>query len=479
MRSLSLLLASAGLLCTVQASTFSRRESGVQLSPSKGQNNVNIDTNLVLTFPSAPTIGNNGTIRVFNSATGEQVDLLDLSIPVSPSPFGNGSTKANYSDTTIYQTNIIGGMDFYFFPIIVHGNKARVYLHNNKLDYGQTYHVTMDPGVLNHATGPFQGFTSSCAWTFSTKSHGPAPGITQVVVAADGSTDFNTVQGALDWAPINPSTWTTILIKDGDYEELVYFQYKTKVLIRGQSTNGTRLGYPNNSAFNPPNRQGPSRRPAFSFKGVSDVQLSSFSITNYYRGQAESLLTDGMRVVVDNMRLNGSGDAMTTYGTAYVRDATLYGDGDTILGYGSVFWENCTVSTGSAMSWTRTVQGIRGNVFVNSTVIGRSGNDTFGRLLSNVGGVLPWWPYSEIVMINTMTQGIAPVGWGPVQGAPYPDQHLHLWEYNTMGLDGKPVDYSQRLNISEQLTAPANASVIAAYSDPAFVLGGWTPVVLP
>ncbi|KAH8902214.1 pectin lyase-like protein [Coniochaeta sp. PMI_546] len=478
MRSLTSILGVFGLLSVVAGSTVTRRDSGVQLLPSKGQANVNIDTNLVLTFPSPPSIGTNGTIRVYNSATGEQVDLLDLSIPVSPSPFGNGSTKANYSDTTTYQTNIIGGMDFYFFPIIVHGNTARVYLHNNQLDYGQTYYVTMDPGVLSLASGPFEGFSSSCTWTFSTKAKCPAAGTTQVVVASDGSADFNTVQGALDWAPINPSSWTTILVKDGDYEELVYFEYKTKVLIRGQSQNGTRLGYPNNSAFNPPNRQGPSRRPAFSFKGVADVQLSSFSITNYYRGQAEALLTDGMRVVVDNMRLNGSGDAMTTYGTAYVRDTTLYGDGDTILGYGSVFWENCTVSTGSAMSWTRTVQGIHGNVFVNSTILGRDGNNTFVRLLSNVGGVLPWWPYSEVVMINTRTQGIAPVGWGPVQGAPYPDQHLHLWEYNTMDLGGRPVDYSHRLNISRQLTLPANASVISAYTDPAYILGGWTPVVL-
>ena len=478
MKGLQFLSALFGVISTVHGSIVKHRDSSVQLWPSKGQTDVNIDTNLVLTFSSPPTIGRNGTIRVYNSATGQQVDMLDLSIPVSPSPYGNGSTKANYTDTTTYQTNIIGGMDFYFFPVIVHGNTARVYLHNNQLDYGQTYHVTMDPGVLNLSSGPFEGFSSVCGWTFSTKTSGPASGTSQVVVAADGSADFNTVQGALDWAPLNPSTWTTILVMDGDYEELVYFQYKTKVLVRGQSQNGTRLGYPNNSAFNPPNRQGPSRRPAFSFKGVSDVQLSSFSITNYYRGQAESLLTDGMRIVIDNMRLNGSGDAVTTYGTAYVRDTTLYGDGDSILGYASVFWENCTVNTASAMSWTRTVQGIHGNVFVNSTIIGRDGNNTLVRLLSNVGGVLPWWPYSEMVLINTRTEGIDPVGWGPVQGAPYPDEHLHLWEYNTMDLDGNPIDTSQRLNVSQQLTMPANASIITAYSDPAYILGGWTPEVL-
>lgn len=125
------------------------------------------------------------------------------------------------------------------------------------------------------------------------------------------------------------------------------------------------------------------------------------------------------------------------------------------------------------------MQGIHGNVFVNSTILGRDGNNTFVRLLSNLGGVLPWWPYSEVVMINTRTQGIAPVGWGPIQGPPYPDQHLHLWEYNnSMDLDGRPIDTSQRLNITQQLTLPQNASIIEAYTDSVNVLGGWAPVVL-
>jgi len=159
----------------------------------------------------------------------------------------------------------------------------------------------------------------------------------QVVVAADGSAaDLNTVQGALDWAPINPSNWPTILVMDGAYGELVYFQYKTKVLIRGQSQNGTRLGYAQ------PPKPLPTTRFLFQGRlGRAALQLQHHQLLP---GTGRVPPDDGMRVV------NGSGDAVTTYGTAYIRDTTLYGDGDTILGYGSVFWENCTISTGSAMS---------------------------------------------------------------------------------------------------------------------------------
>lgn len=195
---MKILAVTCALFFTASGTELSRNINGLQLSPTNGQHNVNPDTHLVLTFPSPPTIGTNGTIRVYDTADNKLVDTLDLSIPSSPSPYGNGSTKANYSDITTYQTNIIGGMDFYFHPIIVRGNVGTVYLHNNQLDYGRTYSVEMDAEFLSLADGTFEGITKN-SWAFSTKSHGPSPNAMQVVVAADGSADFNTVQGAIDW----------------------------------------------------------------------------------------------------------------------------------------------------------------------------------------------------------------------------------------------------------------------------------------
>jgi hypothetical protein len=54
--------------------------------------------------------------------------------------------------------------------------------------------------------------------------------------------------------------------------------------------------------------------------------------------------------------------------------------------------------------------------------------------------------------------------------------HLHLWEYNSTDLEGKPLDVSQRHAASRQLTKPADADTIANFSKPAFVLGGWDPL---
>jgi len=487
----TLLVLATAALAVARASILENHDlsEDIQLYPANGQVNVNPDTQLKITFPSPPTISSLGKINVYDGEDNKLVDTLDLSIPFSPSPYGNGSTKANYTDTTKYQTNIIGGLDFYFNPIIVRNNTATIYLHNNKLTYGRTYLVEIEPGVLkvpgSSSSGEsFNGFSRQKPWKFLTKPHGPRQGIRRVVVAADGSGDFNTVQGAIDWAPANSNnanhrTTTTILIKNGNYEELVFFQYKTNLVIRGEGRNGTVVGYPNNSAFNPPNRQGSSRRPAFSFRGVADVQLSGFTIINYFTGQAESLLSDGVRVVLDDMNLVGSGDALTTYGTMYIVDTSLRGDGDTVLGYASAYWLRCRIESFGPVTWTRTVQGIHGNVFVDSTIVGlANGGSSFARLPDNTGGVMDNWPYAEMVLIDTKTDGIIPEGWGPVQGPPFDSSSVRFWEFNTTDLRGEPVDMSMRLNVSRQLMLPRDKRIIEEYKNPANILGGWSPVVI-
>jgi hypothetical protein len=82
--------------------------------------------------------------------------------------------------------------------------------------------------------------------------------------------------------------------------------------------------------------------------------------------------------------------------------------------------------------------------------------------------------YAEAVLIKCRMKGIAPEGWGPIEADP---AHLHLWEFNSIELDGRPLDTSQRHAASKQLKTPQDAETIANYSKPAFVLGGWTPVV--
>lgn len=464
------------------------------LFPTNGAKNVNPDTPLALTFATAPQVGTSGKVRIYDAADNSLVDTLDLGIPSSPNPLGrlasaDGTTKAPTPpkpagpDNAGFQYNRVGGTYFHFFPIIVRGNTARIYPHNGALKYGRTYVVRMDAGVLkSDAALP-------ATWTFRTRAAPPRASARRVTVSADGRGDFNTVQGAIDFAPAAPGKPFTIYIKNGTYEEIVYLTKKSNLIIRGQSRDKVVVGYANNSAFN-------RVRPAFSVADATDIQLSTFTIKNYFIGQAEALLMRGERNIVDRMTLNGSGDAFTTGGTIYMVDSKLTGDGDTILGYAALYCLRCEVHSVGPFTWTRTPKGSHGNVFVDSTFVyvdkplpwsitaanpaGTKASGVFARLPKNgpAGTSYGNFPYAEMVLINTRTQGIPPQGWGPIEAEPAFDwSNVRFWEHNTTDMAGRPLDVSQRHPVSRQLTSAADARTIADYRRPEFVLGGWKPVV--
>jgi pectin methylesterase-like acyl-CoA thioesterase len=72
-----------------------------------------------------------------------------------------------------------------------------------------------------------------------------------VVVAADGSGDFTTVQGAIDWVPDRSPRRVTVFIRNGNYEEIVYFRNKSNMTIQGEDRDKVVVFYANNEVFNP------------------------------------------------------------------------------------------------------------------------------------------------------------------------------------------------------------------------------------
>ncbi len=478
--------------------------SPVTRFPANRAVNVNPDSHLVLTFLSAPAIGNSGKVRVYDAKDHRLVDTLDLSIPAGPDPTHRvtspparaiDSTPATPTTTTPavrtapadldkYQLTTIGGLpDFHFYPIIVHGNVATIYLHNNVLAYHHTYVVEIDPGVLNPANGDFGGFSAKNKWTFKTKAAPPSSTATRLVVAADGSGDFNTVEGATEFVPANPEKRITIFIKNGVYEEIVFFQNKSNLTFQGEDREKVQIGYGNNSAFNPP-MPGPSRRCAFSAYDSTGIQLINLSVSNYYYGQAEGLLISGSRNFVSHVTIKGSGDALNTRGSVYFTDSTIIGDGDTILGVGPAFFNHCVLESIGPFMWIRNTDANHGNVFLNCTFIARDRplpptqnaaltlprpSAVIARLPNNHGLN---YPYAEAVLIHCRLKGIPDSGWGPIDDD---TSHLHLWEFESTDLDGNPIDISHRHPVSKQLTMEKDAETIANYSNPAFVLGGWDP----
>ena len=222
-----------------------RGEAALTSFPANHATRVNPDTHLVLDFSSAPTLGKSGQIRIYDAADHHLVDALDLSIPAgpdpshrAPSPPASAFVQDTASPTTTtpavrttpadlhnYQLTTIGGLsDFHFYPVIIHGNVATIYPHNNVLRYGHEYIVQIDSGVFTSGLRSLRGLRHRRRWRFTTKPDPPPANATRVVVAADGSGDFNTVQGAVDFVPDNPPQRVTIFIKNGTYEEIVFFR---------------------------------------------------------------------------------------------------------------------------------------------------------------------------------------------------------------------------------------------------------------
>jgi pectinesterase len=480
--------------------------------PANKARNVNPDTHLQLTFRTTPLLGNSGQIRIYDTADDRVVDLLDLSIPPgptapTPSPFAtytpvpyeyvsghftNANTKAGTPSSVAapdpgkYQQTIIGGFTdaFHFYPVIIHENTATIYPHNNILGYGKTYYVEIDPGVLTLKDNRFSGTTGKTSWRFTTKGLPPAAGSERLVVSADGNADFNTVQGAIDSIPDNNRKRVTIFIKKGMYEEIVYIRNKANITILGADREDVVVFYANNEVFNPhpvnvrtnevPGTF-PSRRAAFAVDHCKNIDLVNMTIKTTAFGQAEGLLLNGEEIIVSNVNIVGSGDALQSNGSAYFSESRIIGDGDTILGRGPALFNNCELSSMGPFMWVRNTSANHGNVFVNCKFQTRGNQATVIARAPTNGGKN--YPYSEAVLINCALAGIDPAGWGPIGGD---TSNIRYWEYSSTNLsDGTPADVSRRHPASRQLTMEKDGDMIAGYRNPAYVLGGWTPKMAP
>ena len=188
--------------------------------------------------------------------------------------------------------------------------------------------MQIDPGVLSLADGSFTGITGNNGWTFTTKKAPPAADATRLVVSGDGTGDFNTVQGAIDFVPDNSARRVTIFIRNGTYEEIVYFRNKSNVTFLGEDRNKVIVTYANNEVFNPhPSNVGtnevpgtflPSARHIHGEMSQKGIHLVNFSIKNPSNGQAEGLLMMGSQNIVSDVNIIGSGDALQLNGSTYL-----------------------------------------------------------------------------------------------------------------------------------------------------------------
>ena len=221
--------------------------------PYSGAINVCVDTPYSITFSNPPTLGNSGYIRVYDANTLALHDSLNL----------GAST----------QTKVIGGATYKYIPVVIAGNTAYISMHTNLL-YGHTYYVTVDSSVFGGVAG-WNGITNPASWSFTTKSSSPTSGATNIIVAADGSGDFASVQGAVDFVPSGNTTPTTIQIRNGVYREIVFNNNRNNLTFAGESRDQTIISCTNRESMN----SGSAMRSLFHV-AADDVSICSLTLSN-------------------------------------------------------------------------------------------------------------------------------------------------------------------------------------------------------
>lgn len=429
--------------------------------PAPDATNVCPDTPLRISFATPPRVNNRGLIRIYR-ADGTLVDTINLSLTA--------------------QTRVINGFTFTNYAVITNGCTASIFPHPASLTNGQSYYVNIDSAIFSGTTGDaFAGIATTNTWRFMTRPISPPPGATHLVAAADGSGDFCTVQGAVDFVPWGNTNRVRLSIRNGTYQEIVYVTNKHNLTFSGQDRKQTVLTYANNEALNQKGNVSNYFRAMFgvSADGMAFENLTFSNSTpkgnNGNSAQAEALRLDGDRHVIRNCDFYSYQDTVKFTGRVYVQDCYVEGDVDFMWGSGTVYYASCEIKTltkGAYLTQIRNGSNVFGNVYVDCRFTCADGvtNVALSRIQPNR------FPYSHVAYINcAFGNHILPAGWvNQTSGAD--TSNLRFWEYQSVMLDGvTPLATNSRVAFSRQLTAAEAAQM----RDVTNILRGWLPQLPP
>jgi pectin methylesterase-like acyl-CoA thioesterase len=438
-----------------------------------GRGGTCVDAPLTITFPQPVTLGSSGAIEI-RRADGTLADRIEAA---------TAKTDKKNIGQAISDTGL--PHDFSYESIMVEGDTATIHPHR-QLEYGQRYTVTVDAGV-------FPGHDAA-SWQFTTRKHQPR-NPRHLTVSASGSGDFCTVQGAIDAVPTGNTRPVTIDVKRGLYTEMVYVREdRPHLTVKGAGAGRTVIRYPNNDLRNGdkalvnggPADVCPRRvletsdlhncwRQTFGVD-AADFRLADLTVHNTTPdggSQAEAFRGNNDRIVLERVNLFSNQDTLRLQGKGFVTDSHIRGDTDFVWGTGTVFIQDSVLESTDRgyISQSRSDHTRPGYVFVRTKLTRAPGVPDASVVL---GRTAVWrFTHSQAVFIDTtMDAHVAPVGWQIDPNDCEQARSASFWEYGSTDLDGRPIDTSQRLACSRQLT-PEEAK---QWSDPSFVLGGWNPL---
>jgi pectinesterase len=270
----------------------------------------------------------------------------------------------------------------------------------------------------------------------------------KVVVAQDGSGDFQTIQAAVNSMPDHAQLRLTIFVKNGTYQEkLVIPSWKTKITLIGEDKEKTIITWNDYS--------GKGTLNTFTSYTVliqgNDFQAENITFENSAGtgvGQAVALHVEADRCIFKNCRILANQDTLYTgvdNSRQYYVDCYIEGTTDFIFGPATAMFENCHIhcKKNSYITAASTPQHKQfGYVFKNCTITTTS--DVTKLYLGR-----PWRPYAKTVFLNCdLSENILPEGWHN-WNKPDAEKTSFYAEYKSIGKGAKPV---QRVPWSHQLT---------------------------
>lgn len=461
--------AGAGKLSTQISGSGNVGDVAGTRSPAANETGVHADTRLSLSFDAPPAIGTAGRINVYRVSDDSLVDSIDLSNAPSATDTQVVLARTNLEIDALGLGAMPDGATFaryvWYRPVSVSNATASVKLHNNRLDFGTAYYVTMDASVLAGTIkgAAFAGITKADGWKFTTRA-APAS-FTSVSVDDTGTTaDFRTLQGALNWVMKNCSTNSpaangcntvatpkTIQLANGRYPELNVLRKVANLSLIGESRDGVVVGDENFESLN--SGSGASSAAAGAVLSTSGktlghrvlgggrasllvetsdlLTLQNFTLlnphvrSNSWDNQAETIYFNtsttaaAARLVARQMAFLSQQDTLQLKGYNWFYQSLVAGNVDFI--WGSVMaslFEDCEIrsvadpasSSPGFVLQSRATAGDKGFVFLNSRLTAEP--TVTQAYLARSGGTTATTYTDNIAFVNTrMGSHILPEGW--------------------------------------------------------------------
>jgi pectinesterase len=278
----------------------------------------------------------------------------------------------------------------------------------------------------------------------------------RVVVAADGSGQYKTVQAAFDAIPSNNHTPITIFVRKGTYRErLVLDSRKEFVRLVGEDRQQTILTYDNHAGMRLPNGDTINTWTSASFFIYAD-NFTAEDITfqnnaGFTAGQAVAVYAYGDRLIFRDCNFKGFQDVLFCSGPGskqYYVNCYIEGTTDFIFGPATAVFKNCHIhskknSHVTAASTPREVP--FGFVFFDCKL-------TADTTVNKVSLGRPWTPHASVTYIRCeLGRHIIPEGWNNWRN-PANELTARYAEYQSTGpgfVAGKRVTWARLLSDDE------------------------------